>query len=78
MKYDHSDFVDAYKSGLIKVLVADTMAVKIASSALLPMNYRAAHVFWSWVAFMLIPFGIYFTMFQVWWGWVAHFVLRLS
>lgn len=67
MNYNHPDFVSAYKSGLIKVLVESSLAVRIANSPLLPANYRAAHIFWSWVAFLLIPYSLYFTVFRIWW-----------
>ena len=67
MNYNHPDFVSAYKSGLIKVLIDSSLAVRIANSPLLPANYRAAHIFWSWVAVLFIPFSLYLTVFKIWW-----------
>ena len=74
MNYNHPDFVSAYKSGFIEVSIYRNLATKIADSPLLlPANYRAAHIFWSWVALLIIPFSLYFTFFRIW--WVGLFLL---
>lgn len=76
MNYSHPDFVRAYEAGLIKILVEKNLALGIANSPMLPANCRAAHIFWTWTTFLLIPLSIYFTFFRIWWvGLVILFIV---
>lgn len=77
MQYSYSDFVNAYESGLIKVLVADKAALQIAESSLLPKGCKNVYLCLSWLCLLIIPFGIYFTIFRTWWiGLLIIFVVR--
>ncbi len=41
----------------------------------IPKRYRLAHLFWTWIAFLLIPVGIALIFLITWWVGVIALVL---
>jgi diguanylate cyclase (GGDEF)-like protein len=70
---DHADFVRAWKAGDLLVDVSRPKALAVVDTALMPMRYRAAHMFWSWLWFLSIP-GAFVVMF-LWKWWVGVLLL---
>lgn len=64
---EHSEFVKAWKASRLEIDVNRSKALQIASSKMLPMRYRAAHIFWSWVWILSIPAAIAVMFFYKWW-----------
>ncbi len=68
LKMEYSEFVSLWKNGQLDVDVNQSMALQVANSKILPMNYRAAHIFWSWVWILSIPASFVVMYFYTWWA----------
>ncbi len=64
---EYSEFVDSWKKRKLLVDVDRSKALRIAHSKILPTNYRAAHIFWSLVWILSIPFSIAVMFLYKWW-----------
>jgi hypothetical protein len=65
---EHSLFVNCWKQGLINIVVNRHAALSIANSKVLPKRYQAAHHFWCWMVFLLIPAAGATMYFFTWWA----------
>jgi hypothetical protein len=63
----HSEFVKAWKSRQIEVMVDKQLAMRVMESADMPGRYRAAHLLWSWIWLLSIPVAIVLWIFVRWW-----------
>jgi hypothetical protein len=72
---EHSEFVLAWKAGQLFVDVNRSFALSVANTTLLPMQYRAAYHFGSWLWLLSVPAALAIMFFYKW--WVGVFVLLL-
>lgn len=73
----HSDFVDAYNAGSLKVHVDRSLALHLMNTPMMPRRYRAAHLFWTWVWFLSFPAAIALLIWYRWWVGLLLFFVAL-
>ncbi|MHA1170294.1 MAG: hypothetical protein ACTSRU_20905 [Candidatus Hodarchaeales archaeon] len=64
---EHSEFVQAWKDGRLRIEVDRSKALEIADSKMLPKRYKAANIFWSWVWILSIPAALAVMFLYKWW-----------
>jgi hypothetical protein len=72
---EHSEFVQSWNQGKLKIDVGRSKALQIAGSKMLPKRYQAAHIFWSWVWILSIPAAFAVMYFYTWWAGLLLLVL---
>jgi len=63
----HSEFINKYNNGEIKIHVNRSLALRVMNTKLLPKRYQYAHIFWSWVWILSIPAAIVCIIWVKWW-----------
>lgn len=63
----HSEFVEAWESRQIELMVDKQLALQVMQSTDMPRRFRAAHLFWSWIWLLSIPLAIVLGIFVQWW-----------
>lgn len=71
----HIEFVEAWKSRQIAVMVDKQLAMQVMESTDMPGRFRAAHLFWSWIWLLSIPVAIVLGIFAQWWVGLIVLVL---
>ena len=64
----HSEFVAAFRAKQISVRANMSLALQVMNGNYMPMHYRAAHIFWTWVWFLMFPAALALGIWYSWWA----------
>jgi hypothetical protein len=70
----HSDFVSAVRAKQISVRADLSLALHVMNSNIMPTRYRAAHIFWTWVWFLMFPAALGLGIWYSWWAALLCFM----
>lgn len=75
-RLSHQEFVSLWQEGMLNIDVHRSKALMLAGSRILPMRYRFAHIFWSWVWILTIPAALLVMYFyKLWLGLLLLFTI---
>lgn len=70
----HAAFAEAFKAKGIQVRANRSLAFHVMNGSLMPMRYRAGHIFWSWVWLLMFPGALVLGVWFSWWAAILCFV----
>lgn len=70
----HSEFVAAFRAKQITVRANMSLALQVMNGNYMPMQYRAAHIFWTWVWFLMFPAALALGIWYSWWAALLCFM----
>jgi hypothetical protein len=71
----HEDFVKAYRSRQVAAAVDYRLSLRLMETKAVRKEYRAAHLFWTWVWFLSIPAAIGLAVWVTWWVGLLVFLI---
>jgi hypothetical protein len=74
MQMTHSEFVAAVQAKQISVRANMSLALHVMNGNIMPMRYRAAHIFWTWVWFLMFPAALALGIWYSWWDALLCFM----
>ena len=70
----HSEFVALFRAKQISVRANLSLALHVMNANVMPMRYRAAHIFWTWVWFLMFPAALALGIWYSWWAALVCFL----
>jgi hypothetical protein len=71
----HPEFVAAFRAKQISVRANMSLALQVMNTTnYMPAHHRAAHIFWTWVWFLMFPAALALGIWYSWWAALLCFL----